>query len=63
MNDADNLGMGPQTYELGRLMNFQSFDKLKEFSVDRGSKGLRRMMSVYYQCSNYVLVLLPGMFV
>ncbi|XP_076030269.1 acyl-coenzyme A diphosphatase NUDT19-like isoform X2 [Oratosquilla oratoria] len=50
----------PQLYELGRLLNFISFEKLKSFSEDRGRIGMDRWMPVIINSDQHVISVLPG---
>lgn len=50
----------PQTYELSRLIQFESVDELLNFAWKRSSHRVKRWMPVIYSCSGGTIFALPG---
>ena len=50
----------PQIYNMGRLMNFKSYENLKSYSEERAKNGLPRYFPVLYAANDGVIATLPG---
>lgn len=50
----------PQLYELGRLLNFESFEELQKFARERQKEGMGQIFPVNIITSNGIINCLPG---
>ncbi|XP_034667133.1 nucleoside diphosphate-linked moiety X motif 19 [Drosophila subobscura] len=50
----------PQFYELSRCLNFGTLEELRQFALQRASKGIVLTHPVMYKCNDGVVHLLPG---
>lgn len=50
----------PQIYELGRLVNFDSYDELKKFACERERMGMEQLFPVKIFTSDGMISCLPG---
>lgn len=50
----------PQVYELGRLLNFVSYEDLEKFARERDKKGMELIFPVLMPTSDGLLNVLPG---
>lgn len=50
----------PQIYELGRLLNFDSYEDLEKFARERNKKGMEQLFPTVIMASDGVITTLPG---
>lgn len=50
----------PQVYELGRLLNFETFEDLEKFARERNSKGMEQLFPTLIRASDGMINCLPG---